>query len=138
MQTTDVREGARQAVEGSRNFLTRQIDDQSTRVGERVGTVAGELRGLSDQLRQAAGPLGGVATPYVDRGADLVDQFGQYLKDADTGRLISDLEEFARRQPLAVAAGALVLGFAASRFLKTSSARRYYGGDGTSESGYAA
>ena len=43
---------------------------------------------------------------------------------------------FGRRQPWAVIAGGLALGFAASRFLKASSSRRYesgyqsYGGGG--------
>jgi hypothetical protein len=35
------------------------------------------------------------------------------------------VEDFGRRQPWAVIAGGLALGFAASRFLKASSSRRY-------------
>jgi hypothetical protein len=35
------------------------------------------------------------------------------------------VEDFARSKPWAVAAGGLALGFAASRFLKASSSRRY-------------
>ena len=48
---------------------------------------------------------------------------------------IGDLENHARRQPWAIAGAALVLGFAASRFLKTSSARRYRGADGSAGDG---
>ena len=59
-----------------------------------------------------------------------------YLKGASGDRILRDVEDFARRQPMLVAAGALALGFAASRFLKASSSRRYestYGisGDGS-------
>ena len=125
MQTTDVREAAAQALAGSKSFLGKQVDERSTTIGQQIETVAHDLRSVGDQLR-TTGVAGGAAA-YVDRGADLVDQLGHYLQDADSDRLIADLESFARRAPWAVAAGALMLGFAASRFLKTSSARRYHG-----------
>jgi hypothetical protein len=125
MQTTDVREAAAQALAGSKSFLGKQVDERSTMIGQQIETVAHDLRNVGDQLR-TTGVAGGAAN-YVDRGADLVDRFGHYLQDADSDRLIADLEEYARRAPWAVAAGALMLGFAASRFLKTSSARRYHG-----------
>jgi hypothetical protein len=136
MQTTDVRETARNAVNQGKSLLGQQVDDRTTQLGQQVGSFAQDLRSVGDQLRQNGAP--GLAAGYVDRGVDIVERVGRYLEDADSERLIADLENYARRQPWAVAAGALVLGFAASRFLKTSSARRYragseYGyGDGTS------
>jgi hypothetical protein len=138
MQTTDVRETARNAVNQGKSLLGQQVDDRTTQLGQQVGSFAQDLRSVGDQLRQNGAP--GLAAGYVDRGVDIVERLGRYLEDADSERLIADLENYARRQPWAVAAGALVLGFAASRFLKTSSARRYragsdygYGdGDGTS------
>ena len=50
-------------------------------------------------------------------------------------RQVGDLEGFARQQPWAVAAGALILGFAASRFLKSTSTRRYRTGGYDAASG---
>jgi hypothetical protein len=47
------------------------------------------------------------------------------LREKDSDALLADVEDFARRQPWAVGAGALVLGFVGSRFLKASSGRRY-------------
>ena len=120
---TDVRETAQNAVTQGKTFVTRQIDDRTTQIGQQVGAVAQELHKVGDQLR-ASGPAG-LAADYVDQGAEFVDGIGRYLQDADSDRLFADLENVARKQPWAVAAGALVLGFAASRFLKTSSARRY-------------
>ncbi|MDB5092150.1 MAG: hypothetical protein JWO85_251 [Candidatus Eremiobacteraeota bacterium] len=134
METTDVRDAAAQAVQGSKSFLGKQVDERSTTIGRQIETVAHDLRNVGDQLR-STGVAGGAAN-YVDRGAELVDQFGHYLQDADSERLITDLEGYARRAPWAVAAGALMLGFAASRFLKTSSARRYRGGGSYSSSSY--
>ena len=53
---------------------------------------------------------------------------GDYLKGASGDRILRDVEDFARRQPMLVAAAGLALGFAASRFLKASSSRRYESG----------
>jgi hypothetical protein len=60
--------------------------------------------------------------------ADRAESFGSYLRHANGERLLADVEAFARRQPWLVAAGGLALGFAASRFLKASSSRRYQAG----------
>jgi hypothetical protein len=102
--------------------LSRQVDDRTTQIGTQIGSAAQELRNVGDQLRQTPGSP---VAAYVDRGADLVERFGHYLQDADGDRIVDDLESMARSQPWALAAGAAALGFAASRFLKTSSARRY-------------
>jgi hypothetical protein len=134
MQTTDVREAAQSAVDQSKTFLNRQVDERSTLIGQQVGSVAQELRHVGEQLGQTG--LGGPVTSYVSQGADLVERLGRYLEDADSERLIADLEAIARRQPWLIAGGALVLGFAASRFLKTSSARRYRAGDDGYGAGY--
>jgi hypothetical protein len=132
MQTTDVRETAQKAVDQSKSFLGKQVDDRTTQIGQQIGSVAQELRSVGDQLKQS--PIAGPVAGYVDQGVGYVERLGQYLESADSDRLIGDLEGFARQQPWAVAAGALVLGFAASRFLKTSSARRYRSTSGTGTS----
>ncbi len=134
MQTTDVRETAQNAVNQGKSFLGKQVDERSTVIGQQIGSLAQDLRNVGDQLRES-GTAGGAAG-YVDQGAELVDKVAQYLQDADSDTLIGDLENYARRQPWAIAGAALVLGFAASRFLKTSSVRRYRGaGDGSAGGG---
>lgn len=127
MQTTDVRETAQNAVNQGKSFLGKQVDERSTLIGQQIGSLAQDLRNVGDQLRES-GTVGGAAG-YVDQGAQLIERVGRYLEDADSDRLIADLETYARKQPWAVAAGALLVGFAASRFLKTSSVRRYHGAD---------
>jgi hypothetical protein len=137
MQTTDVRQTAQQAVDQSKSFLGKQVDSKTTEIGQQIGSVAQDLRSVGDQLKQT--PVAGPVANYVDQGVEYVERLGQYLQDADSDRLIGDLENFARQQPWAVAASALVLGFAASRFLKASSTRRYRsGGYGASGGTYGA
>ncbi len=123
MQTTEVREAAQYAVRQGKNLLDKQVDERTTWIGQQVGSVAQELRIVGEQLR-SGGPLG-LAAGYLDRAADQVDRLSTYLRDADSERLLGDMENVARKNPWGIAAGALVFGFATSRFLKTSSARRY-------------
>ena len=62
---------------------------------------------------------------YVEQAADRAERLGSYLERSDGERIVRDVEDFARRNPWAVAAGGLALGFAASRMLKASSSERY-------------
>jgi hypothetical protein len=83
------------------------------------------VRKVAEQLRGQ-----GKDTPAraAEQVADRAESFGSYLRDADGERLLRDAEDVARRQPWLIAAGGLALGFAASRFLKASSSRRYQTG----------
>ena len=102
--------------------LREQVDQRSSQAGDQVSAVSQALRSSGEQLRSE-----GHETPakLIDGAAQRVDSVGSYLRDANSDRILSDAERWARSRPwLAAAAGALV-GFAASRFLKASSSRRY-------------
>jgi hypothetical protein len=117
---TKVAEGQEQAAEK----LREQIDQRSTKAGETVAGTAGDLRSVGEELRKQ-----GKDAParYADRAAEQTERVGAYLKEADSERMLSDLEGFGRRQPLAVLVGGLAIGVAAARFLKASSHGRYQG-----------
>jgi hypothetical protein len=115
---------ARGAMAQVRGRISGQVDQRSTQAGDQVHSAAQDVRDVADQLRNQ-----GKDTParVAEQVADRAESFGAYLRDADGERLVRDVEDFARRQPWLVAAGGLALGFAASRFLKASSSRRYQG-----------
>ena len=106
----------------SQSFLNRTLDEPSTSVGRRIAGFAGELHAVGGRLREYGVP--DVAARYADRAADLLGGIGNYLQNANGDRLIGDVEAFTARQPWIAAGGALVAGFAASRFLKTSRSRQ--------------
>jgi ElaB/YqjD/DUF883 family membrane-anchored ribosome-binding protein len=133
MQTQDVREAAQSAVDQSKSFLSKQVDERSTQLGQQIETVAQDLRRVGDHLQETG--IGGAAAGYVNQGVDLIERLAHYLEDSDGERLIADAENYVRRQPWALAGAALVLGFAASRLLKVSSARRYRDAYGTESYG---
>lgn len=126
METTDFSEtpgGENQAT----SFVRRQVESWTTQLGVRIGSVASDMHNVAGELRQ--NPALGIAAGAVDQGAEMVERFGRYVQETDAQRLLRDMDTLARRQPLAVASGAMIAGFAAARLLKTSSARRYGGGE---------
>ena len=115
-------EQVRNASGQARDRVRSQVDERSTQMGQQVTTQAGDLRTVADQLRQQ-----GKDSParMVEQVADRAERAGSWLTESDADRILGDVEDFARSKPWAVAAGAMALGFAASRVLKASSSRRY-------------
>jgi hypothetical protein len=108
-----------------RDRLRDQVDQRSSQAGEQVGTVASDLRQVSDQLREQGkdGPA-----KIGNQAADRVEQVGSYLSESGPDKILRDVEDLGRRQPLLALAGGVVLGLAAARFLKASSQQRYEAG----------
>ena len=102
--------------------LKEQVDQRSTQAGQQVNTVADDVRTVAGELRNQGKDK---PAQYADQAAEKVQSVGQWLERSDGDKLVRDVEDFARRNPWAVAAGGLVLGLAASRFLKASSSERY-------------
>src|SRR3954453_3932407 len=123
---TDVKEQAQekaqQAASKASDQARTQVDQRSTEIGHRVTSTADDIRSAGQQLGGQ-----GIAQPaqFADQAAGHVERIGSWLRDSDSDRLLSDIEDFGRRQPMAVALGGLALGFVAARFLKASSTQRY-------------
>lgn len=113
-----VQGGARQAQERVRE----QVDQRSTQAGEQVSATAEALRTTSRQLRDQGQHAPAQAAEKVAHHAE---RLGGYLTESNADRILADLEDFGRRQPLAVAGLGAVAGFVASRFIKASSRERY-------------
>jgi hypothetical protein len=112
---------AQQVKEQAGGRLKGEVDRRSTQAGERVKSQASDLRSVGEQLREQ-----GKEAPakVADRVAERAERVGGYLEESDGERILNDLEDIARRNPWAVVAGGLVLGIAASRFIKASSIER--------------
>ena len=115
-------EKAQEAAGQAKGRAREEIDRRSTEAGQQVKTTADDIRSVGEQLRSQGkdGPA-----RIADQAAERAQRVGGYLEDADADRILRDVEDLARRQPWAVVAGGVVLGFAAARFLKASSSDRY-------------
>jgi hypothetical protein len=102
--------------------VREQVDARSTQAGERVRTAARDARSVGEELRKQ-----GKDAParYAEQAADRAERMGDWLHDSDGDRILADVEDFARRNTMAVVAGGLALGFVAARLLKASSRERY-------------
>lgn len=100
--------------------LREQIVSRSTQMGEQLTGTVGPLRRAADQLRseQSEAPA-----KLIERITEQAERLGHYLREADSDRILRDVEGFARRQPWVTLTGSVVAGFFASRFVKASSSR---------------
>jgi hypothetical protein len=126
------KEKAQEAGVQARDRVRSEVDRRSTQAGEQAGSTAQALRQASDRLRQDGNePI----ARGMEQVAERVESAGSWLRESDGDKILREVEDFGRRKPLAVVAGGLALGFAASRLLKASSRKRYQGSSGSSYSG---
>ena len=118
--TTVAQDKVQEAGEVVKDAVRRQVDTRSTQVGEQAATVSRVLyragQDLRSQGQRAPGEL-------LEQAAGRVDAMGRYLTEADSQRFLSDLEDFGRRQPLAMFAIGVAAGLVAARFLNGSRRR---------------
>ena len=116
------KEKAQEVAGQARGKLREQVDERSTQAGQQVNATADDVRAVADELRKQ-----GKDAParYAEQAAERAQRVGGWLEEADGDRILRDVEDFGRRNPWAIAAGGLALGFAASRLLKASSQSRY-------------
>ena len=115
-------EKAQAAAGQAQAKLREQLDQRSGQLAEQVHQQTSDLRSVSETLRDRGKDR---PAQVVDRLVGYAQQIESYLRDNDADAMLGDAEEFGRRKPGAVAAGAFGLGLVASRFLKASSSRRY-------------
>jgi ElaB/YqjD/DUF883 family membrane-anchored ribosome-binding protein len=102
--------------------LRRQLDSRSTDVGEQIQSLASALRRAAEQLADDEKTLPADA---ARRAADGVERLGGYLRNGSSDAFLNDVEQFGRKRPWLAGGIGVAVGFAASRFLKASSDRRY-------------
>jgi hypothetical protein len=113
---------AHEAAGKAKDRVTVEVDRRSSQAGASLQSTASDARSVAEELR---GRGKDKPAQVAERAAEQVDRIGGYLQASDGERILRDVEAFGRRNSWTVAAGGLALGFAASRFLKASSSRRY-------------
>ncbi len=120
-QVTDqARDKAQQAGEQAKGRLRQEVETRSSWAGMQLQSTSRDLGAFAQELRNQGNDM---PAKVADEAAQRTEQVAAYLANADADRLLRDLEDFGRRQPLAVVGGGLALGFGASRFLKASGSR---------------
>ena len=112
---------AGEAKEQVQSKLRSQIEERKSDAATKLNSTLQDVRSVGEELRKQGkdGPAR-VADQVAERG----DKLASYLDSKDADELLREIEDYGRRNPWAVIAGGVLIGFAASRFLRASSQQR--------------
>jgi len=115
---SEAKEQTAQFASQAKGHMMDAIADQKHRAADRLGTVAGVLRGAADKC--GADELVGRLGQYASGAADQVDTLSRYVQGADVDTIVRDTGQFARRRPELFVGSAFLTGLLAGRFLRAS------------------
>src|SRR5262245_1147239 len=98
----------------------QRIEQTKQTAAEHVETVAQALASAKERLEHDQPTL----AEYAGRIATGVGNLATRLREGSMDDLLGDTRDLARRNPALFLAGSVALGFALSRFLKSSAAER--------------
>ncbi len=129
-KASELSENAKGLASDATEKVRTVVEDQKNAGADFVSGVAGAVRRAAaefdDQIPQAG--------QYIRRAAEQIDGASEALRRRDLGQLVGEIQNFARRQPTAFLGAAVVAGFAAVRFLKSSTESQGSSGGGASTS----
>ncbi|GAB3943485.1 hypothetical protein GCM10027614_32220 [Micromonospora vulcania] len=113
------REAARQA----RNLYGEARAQLASQTGEQQRRAVGGLRSLADEMRSMAeqGGQAGTVSELTRQAADRVHGVAGWLEERQPGDLITEVRDYARRNPGTFLIGAAVLGVLAGRLTRSIS-----------------
>jgi ElaB/YqjD/DUF883 family membrane-anchored ribosome-binding protein len=114
---------AGQAYEMATEHAASKLEEQKATLTSGLSSVAGSIKQVGESLREAdeQTPITELTANYGERLAGGVEQLASYFEENDLRAMASDVEKFARKNPLVFLGGAFALGILAARFLKSSS-----------------
>ena len=105
------------AASGTVKDRARQLAEQQKKAGaEQIGGVARAVHGAADELEQELPHAAG----FIHDAAAKLEGAANSLRERSVDDLVRSLNNFARNQSAAFFGGAVLAGFAFSRFLKSS------------------
>jgi hypothetical protein len=96
---------------------------QKTAGADYLGTIAQAVQRSAGQFDSDVPQ----AAQYIRQAAGQIESVANAVRQRDMRELVGEVQEFARRQPTLFFGGAVVLGFAALRFLKSAAPTRQHG-----------
>ena len=94
--------------------------------GDALDQVAQAVRDASTGLRDQQ-PM---VADFADTAAEKVESVAEFLRSHRAGELMGEATEFARRQPIVVVGGAMLVGLALGRIVKSSTSGMNIGSQG--------
>jgi uncharacterized protein YjbJ (UPF0337 family) len=122
--TDKIKGQASDLVDAAKDVASQATDKLKDAVNDRKASGAEYVGSLADTMRRAARefdtdlPMAGT---YIRKAASQVEGVSDQIRNGNLNDLVRNAQSFARRQPTAFLGLAVLAGFGAVRFLKSSS-----------------
>jgi hypothetical protein len=112
----DIKAEGTRVVEAATDQALGFAEEQKRLGADQAEGLARAVHGAADQLQGNSPQI----AHYVHEAASAVDGLARSLRDSSPGQLMGQMEDLARRQPVAFFGAAVLAGFALARFAKSS------------------
>ena len=119
----DIKAEGAGVAEAARTQVLGFAEEQKQRGAEQAEGVARTVHDAAGQLQEKSPEI----ARYVQEAASAVDGLARNLRDSSPGQLMGQMEDLARRQPVAFFGAAVLAGFALARFAKASAEEARHG-----------
>ena len=97
--------------------MRASVTEQKAAGADYVGNVANIIRRTAYEFDSDIPQAG----HYIRKAAAQLDNVSDAMRNRDMSEIVGNVQDFARKQPTAFFGAAMLLGFAAVRFLKSAS-----------------
>jgi hypothetical protein len=115
-RASDAMDAAKDMASQATDKLKQTVDDQKNQGADYVGNLADTMRRAAREFDHDL-PIAGA---YIRKAASQIEGVSDQIKTGNFSDLVSGAQAFARRQPTAFLGLAVLAGFGAVRFLKSS------------------
>jgi len=117
------KDNAAQLGNSAKEFVNTAKDKAGEAVTQRKSLSADYIGSIAQATQQAAMAFDQdlpQAARYIRQASEQIHGVADNVREKDVRELVGDVQEFARQQPALFFGGAVMLGFAALRFLKST------------------
>ena len=114
-QADNLKETAKEVASNAGEKLRATVVEQKAAGADYVGNVANIIRRTAYEFDTEIPQAG----QYIRKAASQLENVSQAMRNRDMAEIVGNVQDFARKQPTAFFGAAVLLGFAAVRFLKS-------------------
>ena len=137
-KASDLTDGVTRAAKDNASQLGDAAFDMASTAKDKVEAEVSQRKSIGADyigcIAQAAGRAANEfeaelpqVAHYIRQGSEQIQGVADTVRERDMRELVGEVQDFARRQPTLFFGGAVVLGFAALRFLKSTAPKAGHG-----------
>jgi hypothetical protein len=116
-QAANLTESAKEVAADAGERLRTSLQDQKAAGADYVGNVANIIRRTASEFDTDIPQAG----HYIRKAAAQLENVSEAMRNRNMSEIVGNVQQFARKQPTAFFGAAVLVGFAAVRFLKSGS-----------------